>query len=263
MSTTLFETNSNTAAASSVMFGFDSPPDVRVTPMDKGEADRLIFEAEEECTLTNKNKIKSLQRENAKLKNDNAWLTEHCTDIQALVHSQARVVELKDKRNVELQQQLNQLQQQLNQLQQQLNQLQYGGMQKPDDYVSWPVENDPYIGWSSDVVNASGPTYEMPNVDSVCGPTEQVDLPLEEQNWDDWALVIQSNMSANKMLTDVQQAILKNLAETMTGVKRRLEALEANERKDEAAFCLQSVAKDYLTNKRETAEWVVPEIGTG
>jgi DNA repair exonuclease SbcCD ATPase subunit len=227
MSTTLFETNSNTAAASSVMFGFDSPPDVRVTPMDKGEAERLIFEAEEECTLTNKNKIKSLQRENAKLKNDNAWLTEHCTDIQALVHSQARVVELKDKRNVELYNEVAALQQQL-------NQLQYGGMQQPDDYVSWPV-----------------------------GPNEPVDLPLEQQNWDDWALVIQSNMSANKMLTDVQQAILKNLAETMTGVKTRLEALEANERKDEAAFCLQSVAKDYLTNKRETAEWVVPEIGTG
>jgi DNA repair exonuclease SbcCD ATPase subunit len=230
MSTTLFETNSNTAAASSVMFGFDSPPDVRVTPMDKGEADRLIFEAEERYrTLTNIrcNKIKSLQRENAKLKNDNAWLTEHCTDIQALVHSQARVVELKDKRNVELYNEVAALQQQL-------NQLQYGGMQQPDDYVSWPV-----------------------------GPNEPVDLPLEQQNWDDWALVIQSNMSANKMLTDVQQAILKNLAETMTGVKRRLEALEANERKDEAAFCLQSVAKDYLTNKRETAEWVVPEIGTG
>jgi DNA repair exonuclease SbcCD ATPase subunit len=197
--------------------------------MDKGEAERLIFEAEEECTLTNIrcNKIKSLQRENAKLKNDNAWLTEHCTDIQALVHSQARVVELKDKRNVELYNEVAALQQQL-------NQLQYGGMQQPDDYVSWPV-----------------------------GPNEPVDLPLEQQNWDDWALVIQSNMSANKMLTDVQQAILKNLAETMTGVKRRLEALEANERKDEAAFCLQSVAKDYLTNKRETAEWVVPEIGTG
>lgn len=230
MSTTLFETNSNTAAASSVMFGFDSPPDVRVTPMDKGEADRLIFEAEERYrTLTNIrcNKIKSLQRENAKLKNDNAWFREHCTDIQALVHSQARVVELKDKRNVELYNEVAALQQQL-------NQLQYGGMQQPDDYVSWPV-----------------------------GPNEPVDLPLEQQNWDDWALVIQSNMSANKMLTDVQQAILKNLAETMTGVKRRLEALEANERKDEAAFCLQSVAKDYLTNKRETAEWVVPEIGTG
>jgi DNA repair exonuclease SbcCD ATPase subunit len=212
------------------MFGFDSPPDVRVTPMDKGEADRLIFEAEERYrTLTNIrcNKIKSLQRENAKLKNDNAWLTEHCTDIQALVHSQARVVELKDKRNVELYNEVAALQQQL-------NQLQYGGMQQPDDYVSWPV-----------------------------GPNVPVDLPLEQQNWDDWALVIQSNMSANKMLTDVQQAILKNLAETMTGVKTRLEALEANERKDEAAFCLQSVAKDYLTNKRETAEWVVPEIGTG
>jgi hypothetical protein len=216
------------AAPTSVLFGFDSPPAMRVTPPVERQSGRDVISESYERTRTNRcNNIKSLQRENAKLKKDNAWLTEHCADLRIYQAKENTLMELKDKRNDELNNEVAVLRQQL----------------------------------SRETAHTADPWEGFDDHDAWRDP--DVHVNVLEQNWDDWALNIQSNMSANKMITDVQQAILKNLAETMTGVKTRLEALEAKDRKDEAAFCLQSVAKDYLTNKRETAEWVVPEIGTG
>lgn len=223
--------NSPSETSSSVMFGFDSPQSVKRQP----ECD--VRSKSFEHTLTNRcHKIQSLQRENAKLKKDNTWLNEHTDEI---LHQQAKsrmMMELKDKRNCELIDEVAELHEKLFELQ--------CGVQQSNDYKSnFPTATE---------ANAIYPTeYDA------WGPNEPVDLPLEEQNWDDWALEIQSKLSANKLLTDVQQSILTNLAETMTGVKTRLEALES---KDNAALCVQSVAKDYLINKREAAEWVVPEM---
>ena len=92
---------------------------------------------------------------------------------------------------------------------------------------------------------------------------DQSVLPMEEQNWDDWAMGIQSKVSTNMMFTEVQQSVLTNLARSMDDVKARLDTIDHKVRKDKATVCLQSGAKNYLANKREDAEWVVPDIGSG
>ena len=61
-----------------------------------------------------------------------------------------------------------------------------------------------------------------------------------------------------KMIIDVQQEIMVNIANKMTTQGLRITELEEKNEKNEAAIILQSVAKQYIINKQDT-EWQVTD----
>lgn len=220
--------NSKLESSSSVMFGFDSPTKERSTStVERSHGDDELSMSFER-TLTNRCvKVQSLQRENSKLKKEATWLHDQVYKVEHREVKSRAMMEMKDRRNEELVNQIAMMRQQL------------------DHY-----EN----GWTTPTNYDENKGFMM---------EDQSVLPMEEQNWDDWAMGIQSKVSTNMMFTEAQQSVLTNLARSMDDVKARLDTIDHKVRKDKATVCLQSVAKNYLANKREDAEWVVPDIGSG